>query len=172
MSNEVNDYLRFKVEKGWKEKNIPTTQEYLDRREHELRVIEKMGFPEYFLIVADFIEWAKRGGIPVGPGRGCFCHNNRVKVNYMFYKDIQDVEPSDLVQCEDGEWRPVEQVYEYLCNETVVDIMTESGSSIKGATKDHKIQCVRKEDHEKGNLTPQWVEADTIREGDFLVEHE
>ena len=41
-----------------------------DRLTIELDVINKMGFPGYFLIVADFISWAKNNGIPVGPGRG------------------------------------------------------------------------------------------------------
>jgi DNA polymerase-3 subunit alpha len=44
--------------------------EYQARLDYELSVIEKMGFPGYFLIVADFIQWAKQQGIPVGPGRG------------------------------------------------------------------------------------------------------
>jgi DNA polymerase-3 subunit alpha len=43
---------------------------YRERLEFELGVIESMGFPGYFLIVADFICWAKEQGIPVGPGRG------------------------------------------------------------------------------------------------------
>ena len=43
---------------------------YDDRLAFELGIIEKMGFPGYFLIVADFIKWAKAQGIPVGPGRG------------------------------------------------------------------------------------------------------
>ena len=43
---------------------------YTDRLEFELDVIARMGFPGYFLIVADFIQWAKAQGIPVGPGRG------------------------------------------------------------------------------------------------------
>ncbi|TXH65676.1 MAG: DNA polymerase III subunit alpha, partial [Lysobacteraceae bacterium] len=43
---------------------------YETRLESELDVIVKMGFPGYFLIVADFINWAKQHGIPVGPGRG------------------------------------------------------------------------------------------------------
>ena len=43
---------------------------YYERLEKELKVIERMGFPGYFLIVADFIEHAKELGIPVGPGRG------------------------------------------------------------------------------------------------------
>ncbi|MBM4200297.1 MAG: DNA polymerase III subunit alpha, partial [Gammaproteobacteria bacterium] len=43
---------------------------YRDRLEMELSVIRQMGFPGYFLIVADFIQWAKHEGIPVGPGRG------------------------------------------------------------------------------------------------------
>ncbi len=44
--------------------------EYDQRLAHELHVIEQMGFPGYFLIVADFIAWAKEQLIPVGPGRG------------------------------------------------------------------------------------------------------
>ena len=43
---------------------------YDERLDYELGVIGKMGFPGYFLIVADFIQWAKGQGIPVGPGRG------------------------------------------------------------------------------------------------------
>jgi DNA polymerase-3 subunit alpha len=43
---------------------------YLQRLEFELDVIIQMGFPGYFLIVADFIQWAKQHDIPVGPGRG------------------------------------------------------------------------------------------------------
>ena len=47
-----------------------TRADYEARLESELDVIVKMGFPGYFLIVADFINWAKDHGIPVGPGRG------------------------------------------------------------------------------------------------------
>jgi DNA polymerase-3 subunit alpha len=45
-------------------------EDYEQRLEREVDVIVEMGFPGYFLIVADFIGWAKRNGIPVGPGRG------------------------------------------------------------------------------------------------------
>ncbi|MDO8697638.1 MAG: DNA polymerase III subunit alpha, partial [Pseudomonas sp.] len=45
-------------------------KEYEDRLNFELDIIIQMGFPGYFLIVMDFIQWAKRNGIPVGPGRG------------------------------------------------------------------------------------------------------
>lgn len=47
-----------------------TEAEYRERLDFELNVIEKMKFPGYFLIVADFIQWSKAQGIPVGPGRG------------------------------------------------------------------------------------------------------
>ena len=47
-----------------------TRATYAGRLEYELGVIASMGFPGYFLIVADFIQWAKAQGIPVGPGRG------------------------------------------------------------------------------------------------------
>ena len=47
-----------------------TAQPYRERLDYELGVISSMGFAGYFLIVADFIQWAKGQGIPVGPGRG------------------------------------------------------------------------------------------------------
>jgi DNA polymerase III subunit alpha len=50
-----------------REKQMPT---YLERLEFEMGTILKMGFPGYFLIVGDFIQWAKANGCPVGPGRG------------------------------------------------------------------------------------------------------
>jgi DNA polymerase III subunit alpha len=56
---------RLAVSPGFAERKV-----YEDRLAYELGVIEKMGFPGYFLIVADFIKWAKTHGIPVGPGRG------------------------------------------------------------------------------------------------------
>jgi len=45
-------------------------QDYWDRLDFEIGIIQQMGFPGYFLIVSDFIKWAKAHGIPVGPGRG------------------------------------------------------------------------------------------------------
>jgi DNA polymerase-3 subunit alpha len=47
-----------------------TEEQYRERLAFELGVIERMKYPGYFLIVADFIQWAKSQGIPVGPGRG------------------------------------------------------------------------------------------------------
>lgn len=47
-----------------------TEEAYFKRLDFELGIIDNMGFPGYFLIVADFIRWAKEQGIPVGPGRG------------------------------------------------------------------------------------------------------
>ncbi len=52
------------------EKRLELGKPYIDRLEYELDIIIKMGFPGYFLIVADFIQWSKDHDIPVGPGRG------------------------------------------------------------------------------------------------------
>ncbi|MBF0283274.1 MAG: DNA polymerase III subunit alpha [Magnetococcales bacterium] len=52
------------------EKRQETARHYKERLDFELDVIVQMGFPGYFLIVSDFIRWAKEQGIPVGPGRG------------------------------------------------------------------------------------------------------
>jgi DNA polymerase-3 subunit alpha len=70
------DELRRQAQEGLEAKlaklKIPAErhQEYRDRLAYELDVIIQMGFPGYFLIVADFINWAKSNDIPVGPGRG------------------------------------------------------------------------------------------------------
>ena len=44
--------------------------QYYERLEEEIKMICDMGFPGYFLIVGDFIQWSKENDIPVGPGRG------------------------------------------------------------------------------------------------------
>jgi DNA polymerase-3 subunit alpha len=76
----VEDYFRYVSHEGLKGRLIhlyPKEAEreaqrprYLERLEFELNTILKMGFPGYFLIVSDFIKWAKENGCPVGPGRG------------------------------------------------------------------------------------------------------
>ena len=53
---------------GWR--RAAPSEEYRDRLAFELKTIEGMKYPGYFLIVSDFISWAKEQGIPVGPGRG------------------------------------------------------------------------------------------------------
>ena len=53
-------------DEDWKEIRKP----YDERIEYEINIINSMGFPGYFLIVMDFIQWSKNNGVPVGPGRG------------------------------------------------------------------------------------------------------
>ena len=64
------DYLRHLTYRGLPERYSDITQEIKDRVEYELDTIIGLGFAGYFLIVADFINWSKDHGIPVGPGRG------------------------------------------------------------------------------------------------------
>jgi DNA polymerase-3 subunit alpha len=78
----IDDYLRHVSHEGleerlavlWPKETTPDYEEkrqvYLDRLKFELDIIIQMGFPGYFLIVMDFIKWAKNNGVPVGPGRG------------------------------------------------------------------------------------------------------
>ena len=65
-----DSYLKTLCEKGVKEKYGDYTKELSDRLDHELKVINQMGFAGYFLITADFVKYAKDNHIPVGPGRG------------------------------------------------------------------------------------------------------
>ena len=77
---QADEYFRYASHEGLKERMLHLypdatrrAQEmprYLERLEFELNTILKMGFPGYFLIVGDFINWAKNNGCPVGPGRG------------------------------------------------------------------------------------------------------
>jgi DNA polymerase III subunit alpha len=59
----------FKIEKNNLESNDKFLK-YKDRLDHELKIIIEMKYPSYFLIVSDYIKWAKNNDIPVGPGRG------------------------------------------------------------------------------------------------------
>lgn len=65
------EYFKMLCQKGMKKRygeNPP--KEYYDRLDYELETVEKMGYTDYYLIVADFVSFAKSKGIPVGPGRG------------------------------------------------------------------------------------------------------
>ncbi len=64
------EYFKEKCIEGLNRKIVNPTDEYYSRLDYELEIIEKMGFVDYFLIVADFVNFAKDNGIPVGPGRG------------------------------------------------------------------------------------------------------
>lgn len=65
-----NDLLKNMALEGLKKRVIDISDSYLKRLNYELDVISKMGYSDYFLIVADFIKYAKEKGILVGPGRG------------------------------------------------------------------------------------------------------
>ena len=64
------EYFRKICSDGFRERYSNPPQEYLDRLEYEIGVISRMGYVNYYLIVWDFIRYAKEQGIPVGPGRG------------------------------------------------------------------------------------------------------
>ena len=67
LAQQAKDGLKKRLEKI---ELSATEEEYYERLDFEIGIIRKMGFPGYFLIVSDFIKWAKEQGIPVGPGRG------------------------------------------------------------------------------------------------------
>ena len=67
---DPSDYLKELCLKGMKNRNLEHDKATKDRLDYEVEVIRKTGFAPYFLIVADFVNWAKDQGIVVGPGRG------------------------------------------------------------------------------------------------------
>jgi len=87
-----DEFLRAECLKGLPERypelDSEAKKELLERLDYELSVIAKMGFSSYFLIVADYVKWAKENGIMVGPGRGSAAG---AIVTYLTY--ITDVDP-------------------------------------------------------------------------------
>ena len=81
-------YLDYMCMQGIKKRYGALTPDLKERLDYELGVINKMGFAEYFLIVSDFIQYAKRNDIPVGPGRGSAAGS---LVSYVL--EITDLDP-------------------------------------------------------------------------------
>jgi DNA polymerase III subunit alpha len=68
LAHQAREGLKMRIARG--QASAAPVEEYEARLEREIGVITQMGFPGYFLIVSDFIKWAKAHDIPVGPGRG------------------------------------------------------------------------------------------------------
>ena len=81
-------YLKELCDKGYKERYGDAHPEYRAQLDYEIDMIDKMGFTDYFLIVWDFVNFAKSAGIPVGPGRGSAAGS---MVTYTLY--ITEIDP-------------------------------------------------------------------------------
>lgn len=124
---------------------------YDQRLQLELKVINSMGFAGYFLIVADFIQWAKQNGVPVGPGRGSGAGS---LVAYAL--DITDLDPLqyellferflnpervsmpdfDIDFCMEGRDRVIEYVAEKYGRQSVSQIITFGTMAAKAVVRD------------------------------------
>ncbi len=81
-------YIRKLCERGFAEKYRGERPEYHKQLDYELDMIQRMGFTDYFLIVSDFVRFAREAGIPVGPGRGSAAGS---MVSYCLH--ITDIDP-------------------------------------------------------------------------------
>ncbi|MFI3252835.1 MAG: DNA polymerase III subunit alpha [Eubacteriales bacterium] len=84
------EYLKLLCYQGFEERYPQGSPAYKERLENEIAMISQMGFVDYFLIVADFIDFARKKNIPVGPGRGSAAGS---MVSYCLY--ITDICPMD-----------------------------------------------------------------------------
>ncbi|MGL4230133.1 MAG: DNA polymerase III subunit alpha, partial [Casimicrobium sp.] len=124
---------------------------YVDRCEFEIATIVKMGFPGYFLIVADFIGWAKNNGVPVGPGRGSGAGSlvayslgitdlDPLKYNLLFERFLNPERVSmpdfDIDFCQDGRDRVIDYVRNKYGAESVGQIATFGTMAAKAAVRD------------------------------------
>ncbi len=124
---------------------------YYERLEEELDCIREMGFPGYFLIVADFINWGKDHDIPVGPGRGSAAGSlvayairitdiDPMPYNLLFERFLNPERISmpdiDVDFCIYGRERVIEYVREKYGSENVAQIITFGTMLAKGALRD------------------------------------
>lgn len=125
--------------------------DYIKRVEYELGVIEKMGFTSYFLIVQDFINWAKDHGIPVGPGRGsgagslvAFCLRitdlDPMPYSLLFERFLNPERISmpdfDIDFCQDRRQEVIQYVTRRYGDENVSQIITYGKLQTRAAIKD------------------------------------
>ncbi len=124
---------------------------YLERLEREIKVIQEMGFSGYFLIVQDFIRWAKANGCPVGPGRGSGAGSlvaysleitdlDPLEYNLLFERFLNPERVSmpdfDVDFCQDNRERVIEYVKGKYGSDAVSQIATFGTMLAKGALKD------------------------------------
>jgi len=126
-------------------------REYDERLAFELDVIIKMGFPGYFLIVADFIQWAKDNGIPVGPGRGSGAGSlvayalqitdlDPIRYELLFERFLNPERVSmpdfDVDFCMEGRDRVIDYVARRYGRERVSQIITYGTMAAKAVVRD------------------------------------
>jgi DNA polymerase-3 subunit alpha len=124
---------------------------YRERLETELATIIEMGFPGYFLIVADFINWAKRNGVPVGPGRGsgagslvAYCLGitdlDPLRYDLLFERFLNPERVSmpdfDVDFCQDGRDRVIDYVRQKYGAQSVAQIATFGTMAAKAVVRD------------------------------------
>ena len=124
---------------------------YRERLDYELSIIEKMGFAGYFLVVSDFIRWAKANGCPVGPGRGSGAGSlvaysigitdlDPLPYNLLFERflnpDRVSMPDFDVDFCMDNRDRVIEYVSQKYGRERVGQIITYSTMAAKGVVRD------------------------------------
>jgi DNA polymerase III subunit alpha len=124
---------------------------YFDRLAFELNVIKQMGFPGYFLIVADFIQWAKAQNIPVGPGRGSGAGSlvawallitdlDPLKWGLLFERFLNPERVSmpdfDIDFCQDRRDEVISYVQEKYGHEKVAQIITFGSLQARAALRD------------------------------------
>ncbi|MCC8400978.1 DNA polymerase III subunit alpha [Paraburkholderia sp. MMS20-SJTN17] len=124
---------------------------YYQRLEFECGTIIKMGFPGYFLIVADFINWAKNNGVPVGPGRGSGAGSlvayalgvtdlDPLRYNLLFERFLNPERVSmpdfDIDFCQHGRDRVIQYVKEKYGANAVSQIATFGTMAAKAAVRD------------------------------------
>jgi len=125
--------------------------QYRERLEFELGTIIQMGFPGYFLIVADFINWAKHNGVPVGPGRGSGAGSlvayvlgitdiDPIPYDLLFERFLNPERVSmpdfDVDFCQDGRERVINYVKDKYGREAVSQIVTFGTLGSKSVIRD------------------------------------
>jgi len=136
------DYMVEMVRDGWSRKAEDDWYEsnsiYTKRVKYELSVIRRTEMADYFVIVADYIQWAKQNGVVVGAGRGCFLPKvNKVKMADGTQKPIEQVNKGDRVANKFWGESKVKEHFVYDIDEDVVELTFENETIV--CTLDHRF---------------------------------
>jgi len=144
-------YFRKLCYEGFEERYQDPPQEYIDRLEYEIDVISRMGYVNYYLIVWDFIRYAKDSGIPVGPGRGsgaasivAYCMHitevDPMKYSLIFERFLNPERVSmpdfDTDFCQERRGEVIDYVMEKYGADHVAQIATFGTMAARGAIRD------------------------------------
>jgi len=155
LKQKLNIYRENGIVEITKEKE----QEYIDRLNYELKVIDDKSALDYFLVNWEIVNDYRKKGYVIGPARGCFISDSRIKMADGAYALINKIEVGDKLFDAFGDIRQVINRFEYDIEEDIIELEFNDG---------RKIECTL--DHEILTNDRSWIAAKDLTEEDEIID--